>query len=68
MSAAKNGGPAFPIQNAQYTEAYGGAPGMTLRDWFAGNVAANQMQLNGHNVNEHQRRRPPSGRTWLPTP
>lgn len=32
----KNGGPAFPIQNAQFTEAYGGAPGMTLRDWFAG--------------------------------
>jgi hypothetical protein len=35
-----HGGPAFPIQNAQFTEAYGGAPGMTLRDWFAGQALA----------------------------
>ena len=36
MTEKKNdGGPAFPIQNANFTEAYGGAPGMTLRDYFA---------------------------------
>ncbi|KQW30805.1 hypothetical protein ASE36_00430 [Rhizobium sp. Root274] len=28
--------PAFPIQNAQYTDAYGGHPGMTLRQHYAG--------------------------------
>lgn len=35
-----DGGPAFPHQNANYTEAYGGAPGMSLRDWFAGQFLA----------------------------
>ncbi|MDQ0996916.1 hypothetical protein QFZ34_002098 [Phyllobacterium ifriqiyense] len=37
MSAPVNtGGPAFPLINRDYQEAYGGHPGMTLRDWFAG--------------------------------
>ena len=31
MSKPDNGGPAFPSQNGHYFE-----PGMTLRDWFAG--------------------------------
>ncbi|MDQ0510906.1 hypothetical protein [Ancylobacter amanitiformis] len=38
MAERKDGGPAFPVQNANYTHAYGGAPGMSLRDWFAGQV------------------------------
>lgn len=42
MSAIKNGGPAFPLINRDYQEAYGGAPGMSLRDWFAGQALSNQ--------------------------
>lgn len=30
--------------------------GMTLRDWFAGQVAVNHMQLNDHNINDYQAR------------
>lgn len=33
-----DGGQAFPLQNGQYAEAYGGSPGMSLRDWLAGNI------------------------------
>ena len=36
MNPRKDGGPAFPLMNRDYQEAYGGAPGMSLRDWFAG--------------------------------
>lgn len=36
MNPYKDGGPAHPLQNADYTYAYGGHPGMSLRDWFAG--------------------------------
>lgn len=35
MSADKDGGPAFPHE--QFMD---GAPGMSLRDWFAGQVLA----------------------------
>lgn len=31
-----NSGPAFPLINRDYQEAYGGCPGMSLRDYFAG--------------------------------
>lgn len=37
------GGPAFPLINRDYQEAYGGCPGMTLRDWFAGQALAGLM-------------------------
>lgn len=30
------GGPAYPLINRDYQDAYGGHPGMTLRDHFAG--------------------------------
>lgn len=35
MSAPDDSGPAFPSQNGHYFE-----PGMTLRDWFAGQALA----------------------------
>lgn len=54
----EDGGCAFPTDNVNSVNSDGNrrsfSPGMSLRDWFAGNVAANQMQLNGHNINEHQ--------------
>lgn len=31
-----DGGPAFPIPNDPNPGAYAAAPGMSLRDWFAG--------------------------------
>ncbi|MPT23936.1 MAG: hypothetical protein E2577_13650 [Starkeya sp.] len=40
MAKINDGGPAFPVPNADFTEAYGGAPGMSLRDWFAGQFLA----------------------------
>lgn len=40
MTGRNDGGPAFPLQNAQFTDAYGGAPGMSLRDYFAGHALA----------------------------
>lgn len=40
------GSPAFPIQNAQYTEAYGGHPGMTMRQYYAG------LAMQGHIASE----------------
>ena len=49
-----SGGPAF---STKHTLPGGGEyqhPGMTLRDWIAGNVAVNQMQLNEHNCNDYQ--------------
>lgn len=51
------GGPAFPSAPEYDDKGYmlrSPSGGMTLRDWFAGNVAANQMQLNDHNCNESQ--------------
>lgn len=44
-----DGGPAFPIPQQQFTDGYTivgaeGAPGMTLRDWFAGQVATSIAQ------------------------
>lgn len=33
-----DGGPAFPLTNRDYQEAYGGAPGVALRDYFATNI------------------------------
>ena len=38
MSAPDDGGPAFPSQNGHYFE-----PGMTLRDWFAGQALAGML-------------------------
>lgn len=32
--------PAFPHPNRDFTEAYGGAPGMTMRDYFAAHAFA----------------------------
>lgn len=54
MTQTDNGGsaPAFPVTAGN--QVY--ATGMTLRDWFAGHVAANHMQLNDHNASEHQAR------------
>jgi hypothetical protein len=48
VKTTDNGGPAFPEQNIM---AYGNmmkaetTPGMTLRDWFAGQVLAGQWTL-----------------------
>jgi len=50
IKAIDTGGPAFPIQNAQYTEAYGGAPGMDLRDWFAGQIMASLISRPDNNA------------------
>jgi hypothetical protein len=36
MSKIDNGGPAFPIPCDDRPHAYEAHPGMTLRDWFAG--------------------------------
>jgi hypothetical protein len=36
MSGVKDGGQAFPVGNPTH----GGEPGMTLRDWFAGQALA----------------------------
>lgn len=50
-----DGGAAFPeLGNVAYNSDWQSENGMRLRDWFAGNVAANQMQMNSHNINEHQ--------------
>lgn len=42
MTKKPNGGPAFPQPRPDYSQAYGGANmpfgGMSLRDWFAGQV------------------------------
>lgn len=38
MSALDDGGPAFPSQNGHYFE-----PGMTLRDWFAGQALTGML-------------------------
>ena len=38
MSIPDNGGPAYPSQNGHYFE-----PGMTLRDWFAGQALSGMM-------------------------
>ena len=45
MIAKNDGGPAFPCEGfaAQH------APGMTLRDWFAGQVLAESSIINGDN-------------------
>jgi len=37
---SRDGGPAFPVQNREFMEAYGGFPGMALRDYFAGQALA----------------------------
>ena len=42
MSIPDNGGPAYPSQNGHYFE-----PGMTLRDWFAGQ-ALQGLLASGH--------------------
>ena len=43
MSKQKDGGPAFPKVGEHFVEAPGGyippAPGLSVRDWFAGQVA-----------------------------
>lgn len=44
--AIDNGGPAFPIPEQQFSDGVTivssqGAPGMSLRDWFAGQALAN---------------------------
>lgn len=39
--------PAFPIQKAQYTDAYGGHPGMTLRQHYAGLALQGLVASNG---------------------
>jgi hypothetical protein len=36
MATKDDGGPAFPIPNDDRPGAYEAHPGMTLRDWFAG--------------------------------
>ncbi len=52
-----DGGPAFPRNsraNKDGNRVEEAQKGMSLRDWFAGNVARNHMQINEHNVNAHQ--------------
>jgi hypothetical protein len=43
MSNIDNGGPAFPIPYDDRPHAYEAHPGMTLRDWFAGQALAGQL-------------------------
>ncbi len=40
MSKINNGGAAFPIPNDDRPGSYEAHPGMTLRDWFAGQALA----------------------------
>lgn len=42
--------PAFPIQNAQYPDAYGGHPGMTLRQHYAGLAMQGIMAAEGEDT------------------
>ena len=48
MSAQNDGGPAFPTvpQNHGHGDSYksGSSPGMTLRDWFAGQAISSVLQ------------------------
>ena len=41
----KQGGAAFPIPHSNEPGAYEGEPGMSLRDWFAGQALAGKMSI-----------------------
>ena len=41
MSAINDGGPAFPVN--PHPNIHGGADGMTLRDWFAGQASESDV-------------------------
>ena len=45
MSKIKDGGAAFPIPNDERPGSYPAEPGMSLRDWFAGQVLASAGAL-----------------------
>ena len=49
MATKENGGPAFPqaIAVGLAGDVYPGFPGMTLRDWFAGQAMAAIVQADG---------------------
>lgn len=47
MSAPDDSGPAFPSQNGHYFE-----PGMTLRDWFAGQAIIGMTSQSERKVND----------------
>lgn len=47
MSAPQDGGPAFPVPQNENFVASDSGPGMSLRDWFAGQA------LTGYLANEH---------------
>lgn len=43
MTAPNDGGPAFPMQYSHGPEQIGTEPGMTLRDYFAGQALAGYL-------------------------
>ena len=51
MSKTNEGGPAFPHMMADGHKDY--APGMTLRDWFAGQALAGFLASKAHSTSFH---------------
>lgn len=47
MSKTNDGGAAFPIPCTNLPGSYAAQPGMTLRDWFAGQIAAGMAAFSG---------------------
>lgn len=45
MSAHDNGGPAFPVLDSSYGNLGLRDPGMTLRDWFAGQALSGMASI-----------------------
>jgi len=68
MSAKDDGGQAFPTEfyeteHGDRVQTFAGSPGMTLRDWFAGQ-AINGMLANGLGPNSQWTDDPPSAARW----
>lgn len=58
MSNEADGGQAFPIPLAADAVSgmlHAGEPGMTLRDWFAGQVLAGLCREYAHGINKNER-------------
>lgn len=52
MTQINDGGAAFPIPNDDRPGAYSAEPGMSLRDWFAGQAMAGLLAAKGYHLRQ----------------